>query len=267
VPENIDRGKFNAGGRPGFYLVDPAQGWYAGKIVAGGFGCPPAQPRPAPVGPAAARPEPAPFRWQQLENRDYHIYVKNLRGTGCPEPSVRAIVTADVAAVYGQRRRMLEEKLARLADSSWSNRLALAGSEAGMRTELQNLPAAQDRLIADLLGLPPAPKPGATPPPAGEPNPEASLPLVFQDIDPVKLNLSPEDQMRLAYLRQSFLQEIGGAGQDTADPAYLARWQAAQPKYDSLLQGSLGNEVYNKIQMIEYQQTVAEETARLNSKN
>ena len=222
-----------------------------------------------PVTAASAAParESAPFRWQQLENRNYHRYVKNLRGIGCPEPSVRAIVTADVAAVYGRRRRMLEEKLAGLADSSWSNRLAMAGAEAGMRAELQDLPAAQERLVADLLGLPPAANPASAAPSTDAPAPEVSLPLVFQDIDPVKLNLSPEDQMRVAYLRQSFMKEIGGDNQNPDDPAYLARWQAAQPKYDSLLQGLLGNDVYNQLQMIEYQKTVDEQAARRTSPN
>jgi hypothetical protein len=231
----------------------------------------PVTPPPLPghpvAAPVAARVEPAPFRWQQLEAKDYHRYVKNLRDIGCPETSVRAIVTADVAAVYDRRRRTLERELSALADGSWSNRLAGAGSETTWRTELAAIPDEEPRLIADLLGLPAAAKPVETVPAADEPSPGVALPLVFQEIDPAALKLSADDQQTLENLRQNFIKEIGGTNQNLEDPAYLARWQAAQPKYDSLLQGMLGNEVYNQFQMLEYQKSADADAARQAGRN
>src|SRR5258706_9981893 len=44
------------------------------------------------------------LRWQRVESEDYRTYVKNLRAIGCPEQSVRDIVSADVIQAFGSRR-------------------------------------------------------------------------------------------------------------------------------------------------------------------
>src|SRR5450756_1297814 len=46
----------------------------------------------------ALQVEAKPFHWCQLEAKDYHVYVKNLRRIRCPELALRAIVSADVRA-------------------------------------------------------------------------------------------------------------------------------------------------------------------------
>ena len=77
------------------------------------------------------------------------------------------------------------------------------------------------------------------------------MPLVFQSFDPAALGLT-DDQMRaIADMRQSFTDQIGGATQDPNDPAYLARWQLAQPALDNMLQGMLGSDVFIKFQMLQ----------------
>src|SRR5437867_1665152 len=42
--------------------------------------------------------------WRQVESEDYRTYVKNLREIGCPEPTVRDIVTADLLQAFAARR-------------------------------------------------------------------------------------------------------------------------------------------------------------------
>src|SRR5579859_5399631 len=37
-----------------------------------------------------------PFRWAQLESTDYRQYLANLPRIGCPEQTIRDIITADV---------------------------------------------------------------------------------------------------------------------------------------------------------------------------
>jgi hypothetical protein len=47
------------------------------------------------------------FSWQTIESSNYDIYVFNLRGIGCPEPTVRDIIVADVNQLYTRRRKEL----------------------------------------------------------------------------------------------------------------------------------------------------------------
>lgn len=44
------------------------------------------------------------FQWQQIESTNYVDYVKNLRSIGCPEQTLRDIVSADVIQAYASRR-------------------------------------------------------------------------------------------------------------------------------------------------------------------
>lgn len=41
--------------------------------------------------------------WQDIESADYATYVGNLRSIGCPEPTVRDIIVADVTALFARR--------------------------------------------------------------------------------------------------------------------------------------------------------------------
>jgi hypothetical protein len=54
-----------------------------------------------------------PFQWSRLESRDYRTYIANLRAIGCPEQTIRDIITADVHALCAQQskadRAMLDE--------------------------------------------------------------------------------------------------------------------------------------------------------------
>jgi hypothetical protein len=205
----------------------------------------------------APRGEPESFRWSRLESDDYRVYVKNLRGVGCPEAALRAIVTADVHAVYARRSQSLEEKLAALADAPWPAQLDGASQEQALRTEMLALPGKEAAEIASLLGLNPPPSQmgatAATSASAGADSltpdaPPVSLPLVFQPADSAALNLDGDQQAVIDQLRQNFMAQIGGTNQDPADPAYLARWQKAQPAMDSMLRGLLGTEVFSKFQ-------------------
>jgi len=48
-----------------------------------------------------------PFRWAQLESSDYRIYIKNLREVGCPEPTIRDMILAEVDELFAGRVRDL----------------------------------------------------------------------------------------------------------------------------------------------------------------
>ena len=207
---------------------------------------------------AVAAPAPAesqPFCWSQLDSLDYHIYVKNLRKIGCPEPTIRAIVAADVHAAYQGRSQTLTKQLAQLAGSSWSNKLATGNLEIALRCELQQLPQQEAAKITDLIGsselssVRPSSSSDANAAINQAPEPSVSLPLVFQNVDFAALNLDENQIQIINELRQSFMNDVGGPGQNPDDPAYLARWQQAQPQTDAQLRDYLGTTVFQNYQV------------------
>src|ERR1700742_2319118 len=44
------------------------------------------------------------FTWEQITSTNYLEFVKNLRAIGCPEQTVRDIVTSEINRVYARRR-------------------------------------------------------------------------------------------------------------------------------------------------------------------
>ncbi len=75
-----------------------------------------AKPQTTPP-PAASEPLPEvvavseAFNWAQLESANYHEYVANLRAIGCPEPTVRDIIIADVNDLFTPRVKALVDEV------------------------------------------------------------------------------------------------------------------------------------------------------------
>jgi hypothetical protein len=44
------------------------------------------------------------FVWNQVESEDYPTYIANLRTIGCPEPTIRDIIVAEVNQLFARRR-------------------------------------------------------------------------------------------------------------------------------------------------------------------
>ena len=49
----------------------------------------------------------APFDWSQIESEDFLVYAANLRALGCPEETVRDILSAEINDLYVHRRQEL----------------------------------------------------------------------------------------------------------------------------------------------------------------
>lgn len=227
----------------------------------------PVAPTSIPASPVASVPpaQPASFHWKQLDAPDYHLYVKNLRAVGCPEPTVRAIVMADVHAASQQQARILKRKLDALASRSGSNEFGTQDVEAKLKARLQALPSLEAAEIADLLGLKPAPvqMAGNDSSAAGDDQgeddqPAATMPEAFQNIDTTALGLDDDQMQAIAALQKQFVDQVGGTNQDPNDPAYLARWQQAQPGADSMLRAIMGSQTYARYQMMQLKQAQAE---------
>jgi len=201
--------------------------------------------------------ETKPFEWSQLESSDYRTYIKNLRAIGCPEPTLRAIVTADVDKLYSKRSQELEQKLDALENDSWSTQISSFDAQQTLKAELQKLPTEELDEIADLLGLKFALEQVANALPASPisrnrrrlQDNRIVLPLVFQNVDLSALNLNSQQIQVITDLRQSFFDEIGGPNQDPNDPAYRKRWQKAQPDIDNMLRGDLGISAFQNYQL------------------
>jgi len=55
------------------------------------------------------------FSWSEIESTDYNAYIANLREIGCPEPTIRDIIVADVNQLFAQRR----EKEIPITEQPW----------------------------------------------------------------------------------------------------------------------------------------------------
>lgn len=175
-----------------------------------------------------------PFQWSQIESTDYRTYIANLRGIGCPEQTIRDIITTDVDSVFVQRRDKLTE--------------STAGES--LKATLAALREQEDQFLISLLGpssdknavIAAAPQPARS---LRAKNPDSipSMPLVLQNIDLSSLKLNASQLQTVDELRQRFRQQIGSA-QNPNDPAYRERWLKAQHECDDLLRGMLGSQTY-----------------------
>lgn len=176
------------------------------------------------------------FRWSQLESSDYRKYIANLRGIGCPEQTIRDIITADVdEAFYVPRREEIKREK----------------TTGALELALQELSRQEAALVASLLGekasssqvaveSPLPPRILVKPKIERDLERPVSMPLILQPADMSSMKISDAQAAIIDELRQDFIQGIGGTNQDPGDPEYLRRWQAAQRKADDMLVGMLG---------------------------
>jgi hypothetical protein len=208
----------------------------------------PAAAASASKAPVAKRPDDAPFSWSRLESADYRVYIANLRSIGCPEQTIRDIITADVHNLFQARKRELEQQAARTKGISPGPSAAQSSPEDQSR----KLPEDERSLIAMLLGPDPeAPADDVPslaafprrPPPVDRP---ISMPLVFADVDVTSLHLDDSRAQVISILQKNFLEKLGGEALDPNDPAYLQRWQQAQPEIDEMLKTMIGINAYQQ---------------------
>jgi len=171
--------------------------------------------------------EPEGFHWSQIESTDYSIYVANLRSIGCPEQTIRDIITADVHTLYAAQL----------------TQLACEGKES----EGRYLHKAESSLLQALLG-PELRGFSSIEPHRSRRDDNARQPLVFEAVDPKAAGLTDEQIEIFQRLRQTFIEEVGSRA-DRNDPAYRERWMTAQGNSDDLLQGLLGGEFYMEYQL------------------
>jgi hypothetical protein len=187
------------------------------------------------------------FQWSQIESADYPTYIANLRAIGCPEQTIRDIITADVGAAFAPRRTNLERAQAAAPESG-----PLAKGSA-----LASLAEEEARVVAYLLesqiAAPEVDGQGRTPARAARNralnNRPVVMPLVLQEVDLAALNLDASRLQVIGELRQGFVDDVGGPNQDPSDPAYRERWLKSQAESDELLRGFIGLRAYQEYEL------------------
>jgi hypothetical protein len=204
--------------------------------------------------PVSASPQTAqPFRWTQLESTNYLVYVSNLRAIGCPEQTLRDIITADVASLYAQERK----------NPSLGNGDEARGDQnAGNLGRQFRKPEPPYEALVNSLLAGQAPVSGGT---QTSEQPEVSaldvpqrqsrvfMPVVFQTVDASGMDFNDQSLAAIERLRQSFVEAVGGPDQDPADPDYERRWLAAQDQSDDQFRALLGEEAFVRQQMLSSQ--------------
>jgi len=50
------------------------------------------------------------FKWKDVESSDYRVYMANLRAIGCPEQTVRDVVSADLLQLFSDRAKEIRKQ-------------------------------------------------------------------------------------------------------------------------------------------------------------
>ncbi len=101
----------------------------------------------APVGTASSTPT---FNWQSVESEDYKTYIQQLRAIGCPEETIRDIITADVWKLYESKRAEARPKQ---MPKYWESGFANAGKRNPQQEASQRaLEQEEKQVLKELLG-------------------------------------------------------------------------------------------------------------------
>jgi hypothetical protein len=237
--------------------------------------------------PAVSAPQASKFHWSQVESADYATYVSNLRAIGCPEPTIKSIVSDELDALL----TVTETPLSQSTSSTKSNnplQKSVAGSHPSSgsmgssstdapRTENPDTESSAKKaaILASLFPKTSTPHQSvltaatATPRPgpatlneadssAGEtptaeavapPVEEAPLPVVMQPLDPASnLQLTPEEVVVINESRGEFIKEINQVPQVPTDPTYNQIWNNARFRSDAVLRAGMGDARFNVYQ-------------------
>jgi hypothetical protein len=88
------------------------------------------------------------FTWHEVESPDYLTYIANLRSIGCPEPTIRDIIVADVNQRFAHRR--VAEIIS--AEHQWWRSEPDLDMIAAAAEQLRELESERRELLTRLLG-------------------------------------------------------------------------------------------------------------------
>ncbi|MEO8427899.1 MAG: hypothetical protein ABI651_12390 [Verrucomicrobiota bacterium] len=152
------------------------------------------------------------FSWEDVESDDYAKYIDNLREIGCPEPTIRDIIVADVNQLYAKRQAA--EIVS--PDQQWWRSDPDPSVERAANDALEALDKERRELLARLLGT------GWN---ASQEQNLGKIPLTGAVLGslPKETKRTVQDLGARANKRLRALLESGGEDGKPVDPAALAR--------------------------------------------
>jgi len=209
-----------------------------------------------------ARNEAASFSWSQIESSDYAAYAQNLRKVGCPERTIRILVSAELEDGFQEKQKELETALGK-------NSLALDEKLATLRKEkeekLRQALGGESQTSGITYASPVAVAPASVSeqspvisqstenaPPSDSSNaqtrPQATIPLAFL-IPDSGTPLTKNQQAQIQNIQQAFVSAVNAVSQNPADPAYLAAWMTAQEQADEQYKLQFGTQAFLQHQL------------------
>ena len=98
------------------------------------------------------------FGWQMVESADYRRYIANLRAIGCPEETIRDIITADVNKLFESRRKEITASTNKFEFWKAGNPFEAAIMDPDRIEKMQALAKEKRALLKELLGVEPEEK-------------------------------------------------------------------------------------------------------------
>jgi hypothetical protein len=158
-----------------------------------------------------------------VESEDYKKYIANLRSIGCPEETIRDIITADVNKLFESRRQELRKDKPKF--QFWKTGNPMAGLvDPDMMQKERELAAEKRALLVELLGSAP---------------PESPISLIAR-MNPFEsmLDFLPSEKqaqvMELMEKQQTKIMKIVGAG-GTMDAEDMKKMREMQRESDQEL--------------------------------
>ena len=165
---------------------------------------------------------PPKIHWEVVESDDYRKYIENLRSIGCPEETIRDIITADVNKLFEARRRQMRAASTNKFEFWKAGSMFSGLTDEEKIRQKQELAKEKRELLKTLLGVEPEEKAGM-----------ASVLNPFQDM----LDFLPEaKQAKIVDLMQSYQAKAMKSFKDGApDATDMKEMQKVQKEMDAEL--------------------------------
>ena len=99
------------------------------------------------------------INWRMVESEDYRKYIENLRSIGCPEETIRDIITADVNKLFEARRKEMRAASTNKFEFWKSGAMFSGMMDEEKIKQRQELAKEKRELLTALLGVAPEEKP------------------------------------------------------------------------------------------------------------
>jgi hypothetical protein len=180
----------------------------------------------------------APFDWSMVASVDLAIYVANLRAIGCPKPTIRDIITAEVDEIYLKKLAGLLDPVRRAFWVILANWRTQKEDLDGIEKDLDKLSDERKEMLKKLLG---AEKDSTADTHPANPGREALLNF-----------LPPEKQEQIAALEkrnQEEKQKMIEEAQKEDRTIDTKTWRALSKKWDEERKALMTSEEFEEYQM------------------